>query len=450
MKIIVKKKGDKKRHLLKDITVDEVSSVGRGANQGAAVTLLKTADGGMQTFVDAMRAQEVNRNVLEEAWNMHYAFRESVESIVSDDSITDKKAAILAQLTPLVTALATMIDGSDVLDDISKAFKTEQGNEFPAGDYAYVPKPDKPNTWKLRLTSEPGGEPDPRIVGMAVAALGEGFRGNKVQIPEEDRKKVVARVRAAWLRANTDKGEKDLPEVIKKSKTEGENMDKEIKKLQKSNDELQAKLAESEFQASLNDAEKAHYAKLNKEDADAFEKMDADARKSVVDAAIAKAAADDEVISIDGEAIKKSEVGPGVFAFMKSQQVKADAAIAKAEKLEADAIAKGLEIEAEEMFPHLAGTKVEKAAMLKGIRALPADQQEAQIKMLKAADASMAKGMKEVGQAGQADAGSSDEKLNKMAKELSEKDSISIEKAYSKVLDTKEGMDLYKETISGK
>lgn len=100
---------------------------------------------------------------------------------------------------------------------VAEATKTEDGQEFPASDYAYVPDPDRPSTWKLRLTSRPGGPPDPRIVGMAVAALGPGFRGNRVEIPPEDLPAVKRRVRAAWLRAHPDKGPDDLPDVLRES-----------------------------------------------------------------------------------------------------------------------------------------------------------------------------------------------------------------------------------------
>ncbi len=54
--------------------------------------------------------------------------------------------------------------------------KTENGDCYPAGDYAFVPDPELPSTWKLRLTSSPGGDPDAGIVGAAVAALFKGFR----------------------------------------------------------------------------------------------------------------------------------------------------------------------------------------------------------------------------------------------------------------------------------
>lgn len=455
MKIAIRKKeaGSKKRHMLKDITVTEVSSVGRGANQGATVTLLKTADGDVlkRSFNEALSDMGISEKLMElmgEMFKMNRALRASLHSILESPDIRDKKAAIRESIAQFAQAMESVISDTDVIKEIRKALKTEQGKKFPAGDYAYAPDPDKSSTWKLRLTSEPGGAPDPRIVGMAVAALGAGFRGQKVQIPSEDRAKVVARVRAAWLKANKDKGEKDLPAVLKKSEEE-ETMDKEaMDKLQKTVEGLQGKLAKSEFLASLNDAEKAHYNGLGDEDRAAFEKMDADARKTAVDAAIAKKAAGDETFESEGVTISKSEVGPGVFAFMKAQQAKTDAAVAKAEKLEADAVQKSLEAEAEKLFPNMAGTAADKAAMLKGIRALPKDQQETQITMLKAADEAMAKSFKEAGQGGTTDGDSPAEKLTKMAKTHAESNKVSFEKAYAAVLETKEGQELYDASLT--
>lgn len=94
--------------------------------------------------------------------------------------------------------------------------KSEGGRNFKSSDYAYVPDASKPSTWKLRLTNTPGATPDPGIVGAAVAALGKGFRGQKVQIPSADIGKVKAKVRAAWKKANPDKDPKEMPEVIRK------------------------------------------------------------------------------------------------------------------------------------------------------------------------------------------------------------------------------------------
>lgn len=134
---------------------------------------------------------------------------------------------------------------------LTKATKTEGGQAFPASDYAYVPDRNAPSTWKLRLTSTPGGAPDTRIVGAAVAALGPGgFRGRKVQIPQADLGRVKAKVRAAWKKANPGKAAEDMPSVLK---SEGGQMP-DINR-----DELADDLKEfiEGLEAKLSDAEKA-------------------------------------------------------------------------------------------------------------------------------------------------------------------------------------------------
>lgn len=90
--------------------------------------------------------------------------------------------------------------------------KRENGLDFAASAFAFVPDPDKPSTWKLRLIEKPGGVPTPAQVGRAVAALGKGFRGQKVQIPAKDLAGVKRKVAAAFRRANPGR---ELPAVLK-------------------------------------------------------------------------------------------------------------------------------------------------------------------------------------------------------------------------------------------
>lgn len=90
--------------------------------------------------------------------------------------------------------------------------KTENGIQFPAAAFAYVPDTSSPSTWKLRLWEDNGVKETRRQIGMAVAALGEGFRGQRVQIPAADRAAVIARVRNAWKKVNEESAE--LPAVL--------------------------------------------------------------------------------------------------------------------------------------------------------------------------------------------------------------------------------------------
>ena len=89
--------------------------------------------------------------------------------------------------------------------------KTEGGVRFPAAAFAYTPDKEKPSTWKLRLWETPQKKETKAQVGRAVAALGKGFRGNKVQIPRADLPGVKKKVATAFRKVNP--GE-DLPEVL--------------------------------------------------------------------------------------------------------------------------------------------------------------------------------------------------------------------------------------------
>jgi len=100
--------------------------------------------------------------------------------------------------------------------------KTEGGDKYPAGAYAYTPDTGKPFGWKLRLWQSPTLKETARQVGLAIAALGKGFRGEKVQIPPADLAAVKAKVRAAWKRVNPKKDVKEMPPAIKESVEVGE------------------------------------------------------------------------------------------------------------------------------------------------------------------------------------------------------------------------------------
>jgi hypothetical protein len=97
-----------------------------------------------------------------------------------------------------------------------KPKKTEGGRRYPPEAYAYVPDPDKPSTWKLRMWDSPQKKETPEQIGRAVAALGpKGFRGNRVEIPKGDMPEVRRKVRQAWLKANRNKKDKEMPPAIK-------------------------------------------------------------------------------------------------------------------------------------------------------------------------------------------------------------------------------------------
>lgn len=111
------------------------------------------------------------------------------------------RGSLLDQLRTLVRAAET---------------KTEDGHAYPASAFAYVPDPESPSTWKLRLENA-DGDLDATLVGAAAAALGPGYRGQTVDLPDGDRAAVVAKVRAAWTKLHPDAADDEMPDGIKKS-----------------------------------------------------------------------------------------------------------------------------------------------------------------------------------------------------------------------------------------
>ena len=95
------------------------------------------------------------------------------------------------------------------------ATKREDGEDFPAAAFAYAPDLESPSTWKLRLWDSLAERETVAQVGRAVAALGPGFRGERVDIPTGDLPGVKARVLAAWLATHPDETRADAPGVLK-------------------------------------------------------------------------------------------------------------------------------------------------------------------------------------------------------------------------------------------
>lgn len=85
------------------------------------------------------------------------------------------------------------------------ATKTQGNETLKASDYAYVPDPDMPSTWKLRID-------DARHTAAAVAALGKGFRGKKVSIPSDELAKVKSKVASAYKKFFPDN---ETPPILK-------------------------------------------------------------------------------------------------------------------------------------------------------------------------------------------------------------------------------------------
>jgi len=93
--------------------------------------------------------------------------------------------------------------------------KTEDGVQFSASAYAYVPDPDSPSTWKIRLEETPGKVTRAQLGRAAAAVSPAGFRGQKPDIPAADLSKVKAKIRAAYKKLGVDPD--DMPKAVREA-----------------------------------------------------------------------------------------------------------------------------------------------------------------------------------------------------------------------------------------
>lgn len=100
---------------------------------------------------------------------------------------------------------------------VAEVTKTDDGQEYTASDYLYVPDPDEPSTWKLRIAEYVDGKKQVTAaqVGRAIAALSPGgFRGNRVELPADVIPRIKARLRQLWKRFHPDADPSAMPKHI--------------------------------------------------------------------------------------------------------------------------------------------------------------------------------------------------------------------------------------------
>lgn len=148
----------------------------------------------------------------------------------------------------------------------------------------------------------------------------------------------------------------------------------------------------------------------------------------------------EETVEINGEKVAKSDVPEPVLKAIESQ----NAEIAKMrERQEREDLAKRAESE----LPNLSGKPAEKGQLLKAIDGIEdEDVRKGVLESLKAADTAVSKMFAEVGKTVADDDSSATHRLEKMARDHAQENSLSYEQAFAKVIDTPEGRELRKQS----
>lgn len=129
-----------------------------------------------------------------------------VGNIMTRPDIEDKAGAMTTMATQFMERVGAR---SNLLTKIKEAVvgkqerncKTEGGVCLPASDFAFVPDPSKPSTWKLPLAEGRPGNITVKKLGAAAASFSAGgFRGNRVQLPSSAIGPAKARIRREYLK----------------------------------------------------------------------------------------------------------------------------------------------------------------------------------------------------------------------------------------------------------
>ncbi len=148
---------------------------------------------------------------------------------------------------------------------------------------------------------------------------------------------------------------------------------------------LQAQLAKALSLSSMSDADKAFMKSLPEAKRDEFVALAEDKRADFIKANTPDPSAN-ETIVVDGVTFRKSEVGAGVFALLKSTNARIAALTTLVETTVSSMSDATFAKKAEEQYPYLPGTPAEKGALLKSIHAMPKAEQDRMLAVFKTAN----------------------------------------------------------------
>jgi len=243
-------------------------------------------------------------------------------------------------------------------------------------------------------------------------------------------------------------------EVSKRKDTSMADEAKKIADLETMVNDLKKKLEDSDKQhnvlvvkASFSDEMRTFFNALKTDaEKDAFIAMTAEQRQ----AEVKKAKDGDETITIEGQTVRKSEVGASQFEILKAQAKRLDEAEKSIRTANERAATASFEKQAVEDYSHLPGTVQERAAVLAHVATASEAVRKTATEILKAAEATAKAAF---GRAGSNHRKSGEgktaaEELDELAREHAKTNKVSFEKAYASVMETH--ADLYKRSLEEK
>lgn len=154
---------------------------------------------------------------------------------------------------------------------------------------------------------------------------------------------------------------------------------------------------------------------------------------------ITKAA--DEVLIVEGNEVRKSAVGDGVFAVLKSQQKRLDEQAIDVKKAQEEAEMATLRKRADDEYGNLPGTTDERASILKAMGSMNDDVRKSLETVLKAGDTAIKAGFTKFGTSAGILPGSATEELDNLTKAYAKEHNVSSAMAYDAVI--QKHADLY-------
>ena len=413
------KKWGTKRRKMTSFKMGEISAVDVPAQEGARVTLIKSApvaDDDCLAFAKVSFKEALNDKLwdrkfsdafyaaFDDIWTLNDAFREALKDQYQSDEETVRQyiQAVAEKAQAAVEATRGLSKSSSSVTSTIKKAVFDAANDLEL--------PSKENEMFKTLAE----------LKAAITKFAKDG-GDAAEI-KKIRKSAVELDAIEELPAD---GDLAIAPAAAVDNTENETLKRKVAVLEMSTDV------------------RKHYDGLSEDDQTAFLTKSADDQAAIV----AKANEEDpvEVTLDDGTQIRKS-AGPAVIALAKSNQKLSDD-LKKANDANADAAFQKTAREEFEFLPEAGTVEMLKAAD----KISDKDKKKEMLDALRASNKAASKNFKRNGNTGDLsknddDSDDAEDKLNELAKAHAKENNTSFAKAYSDVLETEEGAKLYAET----